>query len=162
MAKTTNNNILEQLYKLLVIDGGGRSPYRYRIAVSLRIELANYFTLCECEAKKSAFYTAFVMDARARFLSIVVDKIATGTYGTVRNGELDFNELMAPLPSTVSINNAGKTMTSVDANNAFNAWYGTEKPTLMKGVGFVRFAGFIWHLFWDEEFQNWCRMISNL
>ena len=102
------------------------------------------------------------MDARARFLTAVVDKIAAGTYGTVRNGELKFQELMDSIPSTVSINNAGKAMTSVDANNAFNAWYGIKKPTLMKGVGFVRFAGFIWHLFWDEEFQAWCRMISTI
>lgn len=160
MAKSNNN--LEQLYKLLVIDGGGRSPYRYRIAVSFRIELANYFTLCECESQTSAFYTAFVMDARARFLTAVIEEAASGTYGTVRNGELNFNELMAPLPSTVTVNNSGKTMNSVDANNAFNAWYGVKKPTLMKGVGFVRFAGFIWHLFWDEEFQNWCRVISTI
>ena len=143
---------LEQLYKLLVIDGGGRSPYRYRIAVTLREELANYFTLCECDSQTSAFYTAFV----------VIEEAASGTYGTVRNGELNFNELMAPLPSTVTVNNSGKTMNSVDANNAFNAWYGVKKPTLMKGVGFVRFAGFIWHLFWDEEFQNWCRVISTI
>ena len=161
MAKKKYNN-LEQLYQLLVIDGGGRSPYRYRIAITLREELANFFTLIETEPQTSAFYTAFVMDARARFLTAVVDKIAEGTYGMVRNGELKFNELMAPIPSTVAVNNNGKAMTSVDANNAFNAWYGSQKPTLMKGVGFVRFAGFVWHLFWDEDFRAWCRMISTI
>ena len=159
MAKFKN---IEQLYKLFVIDGEGRAPYRYRIAVTLREELANFFTLCECEPQRSAFYTAFIMDARARLLTAVVDEIAAGTYGTVRNGELKFNELMAPIPSTVAVNNNGKAMTSVDANNAFNAWYGSQKPTLMKGVGFVRFAGFVWHLFWDTEFQAWCRMISTI
>ena len=153
---------LEQLYKLLVVDGGGRSPYRYRIAITFREKLDNYFTLVETESKTTAFYTAFVMDARARFLTAVVNEIAAGTYGTARNGELNFQELMAPIPSTVTVNNSGKTMNSVDANNAFNAWYGVKKPTLMKGVGFVRFAGFIWHIFWDEEFQNWCRVISTI
>lgn len=159
---------VEEMYEILTIQGDASVPYRDRIAVTLRERLKEYFRLIEeaderlREPKATAFFSAFYMDGRYRLLSATVNAIADGAYGVTRQKEITFKEVLPALYESVQINDAGQKMTNVDANNAFNAWYGSKKPPLMKGVGFVRFAGFIWHLFWDPKFQEWCKKISTL
>ena len=153
----------------LVIDSDGTTPYRYRIAAHFSMVgvLAQYLEAVPNEAmSESEFKKAFKVTVKEELLDEIVTAIATGNFGTRRQGKMSFDELSAALPYYTS---DGKTVTNVTANNEFYSWLCVnaegkriEKPALLNGVAFVRFADFIWHLFWDNEFQKWCRRLIAL
>ncbi len=153
----------------LIIDSDGTTPYRYRIAATFYLNgcLRDYlFSLEGSKKSEKSFQRVFKITQKEEILSMILHAISEGEFGTKRQASMKFNDLAAKLPAYTCDN---KRVTNVTANNEFYSWLCVndegkrqDKPTFMNGVAFVRFADFIWHLFWDEKFQKWCWRLINL
>lgn len=153
MAKMTKGDLVVQAS----MQHGGRLPIYYRVAVTHENQLKDWFEkLKNGKAMDDAFKAAFKMQDAGLFLS---DSVSIYTDERVEEGaHFDrIKELLAQnedkdehIPSRWS------EMTIIIANAMFNSWYG-PKPTFMQGIGYWRFySRFVWHLFRDETFREWC------
>ena len=143
---------------------GGRLPIYYRVVVTHENQLKDWFEkMKNGKAMDEAFIVAFKMHKADWFLSYTVcifsdleKEIPEGAHFEKIKEYLGKSGDDDKEADHILFTNKGEKVTINDANAMFNSWYG-PKPTFMQGIGYWRFfSRFVWHLFRDETFREWC------